>query len=241
MESPRQKVDPPVTDRDDLPIFRPRIRRSRKPTSRSGAASFRNTVLSAARRGARAAGRKAAPRSRVAVERPGANARRVVVKAHLLRMNASGAKAAALHVRYIERDGVEKDGSKGVLYDADGPARAEAFEQPRPGEKHQFRLIVSPDDAGELDLTDYVRRLMATVERDVDRKLEWAAVNHHDTGHPHVHIVIRGVDRDGREVRLDRGYISNGLRGRAQEIATEELGPRHHLDLQPPHPNERTQ
>jgi type IV secretory pathway VirD2 relaxase len=230
-----------VTDLDDLPIFRPRIGRSRKPTSRSGAASFRNAVLSAARRGARAAGRKAAPRSRVAVERPGANARRVVVKAHLLRMSASGAKAAALHVRYIERDGVEKDGSKGVLYDADGPARAEAFEQPRPGEKHQFRLIVSPEDAGELDLTDYVRRLMATVERDVDRKLEWAAVNHHDTGHPHVHIVIRGVDRDGREVRLDRGYISNGLRGRAQELATEELGPRHQLDVRRTYAKEITQ
>jgi type IV secretory pathway VirD2 relaxase len=175
------------------------------------------------------------------VERPGANARRVVVKAHLLRMNASGAKAAALHVRYIERDGVEKDGSKGVLYDADGPARAEAFEQPRPGEKHQFRLIVSPEDAAELDLTDYVRRLMATVGRDVDRKLEWAAVNHHDTGHPHVHIVIRGVDRDGREVRLDRGYISNGLRGRAQELATEELGPRHQLDVGRTYAKEITQ
>jgi type IV secretory pathway VirD2 relaxase len=145
--------------------------------------------------------------SSAAAQRPDAGARRVIIKAHLLRMNASGAKAAALHVRYIERDGVEKDGSKGALYDADGPARAEAFEQPRLGEKHRFRLIVSPEDAAELDLTDYVRRLMATVERDVDRKLEWAAVNHHDTGHPHVHIVIRGVDRDGREVRLDRGYI----------------------------------
>jgi type IV secretory pathway VirD2 relaxase len=31
-------------------------------------------------------------------------------------------------------------------------------------------------------------------------------------------------------VRLDRGYISNGLRGRAQELATEELGPRHEVD-----------
>jgi type IV secretory pathway VirD2 relaxase len=156
-------------------------------------------------------------------------------------MNASGAKAAALHLRYIERDGVEKDGSRGVLYSAEGPVRAETFEQPRAGEKHQFRLIVSPEDGCELDLTDYVRRLMAQVERDLGRKLEWAAVNHHDTDHPHAHIVIRGLDRDGREVRLDRAYISNGLRSRAQEIATEELGPRLERDLQASRAKEITQ
>jgi hypothetical protein len=33
-----------------------------------------------------------------------------------VRLTANGAKAAARHLRYIERDGVEKDGSKGVLY-----------------------------------------------------------------------------------------------------------------------------
>jgi type IV secretory pathway VirD2 relaxase len=125
-------------------------------------------------------------------------------------------------------------------YSADGPARAETFEQPRPGEQHQFRLIVSPEDAAELDLTDYIRRLMARVERDLDRKLEWLAVNHFDTDHPHAHIVIRGVDRIGRELRLDRGYISNGLRWTAQELATQELGPRNDLDIQRAHEREIT-
>jgi type IV secretory pathway VirD2 relaxase len=88
----------------------------------------------------------------------------VVIKAHVARLTATGAKAASLHLRYIQRDGVEIDCSKGLLYDADGPLRAETFEEPRPGEKHQFRLIVSPEDAGELELTDYVRQLMARVE-----------------------------------------------------------------------------
>ncbi len=156
----------------------------------------------------------------------------MVVKAHVARMGTGGAKAAALHLRYIERDGVEKDGSEGVPYTDDGPARVETFDQPRPGERHQFRVIVSPEDAAELDLTAYVRRLIVRVERDLDRKLEWLAVNHFDTDHPHAHIVIQGVDRTGRELRLDRGYISNGLRWSAQEIATEELGPRHDLDIQ---------
>jgi type IV secretory pathway VirD2 relaxase len=154
------------------------------------------------------------------------NARRVVVKAHVHRMGPSGAKAAKLHLLYIERDGVERDGSKGVLYGADGPAWAEEFEAPRKGEKHQFRIIVSPEDGAELDMTAYLRRLMATVERDLGRRLEWAAVNHHDTEHPHAHVITRGLDRDGREFRMDRAYISSGLRWRAQELATDELGPR---------------
>jgi len=161
----------------------------------------------------------------------GAGARRVVVKAHVARLGGRGARAAVLHLRYIERNGVEKDGSKGVLYDAKGRASAEAFEQPRDGEKHQFRIIVSPEDAAELDLTLYVRRLMAQVERDLGRKVEWAAANHYNTEHPHAHLIIRGVDREGRELRLERSYISNGLRSRGQEIATEELGPRLDLDV----------
>ena len=40
----------------------------------------------------------------------------------------------------------------------------ETFEQPRLGERHQFRFIVSPEDARDLDLTDYVRELMKRVE-----------------------------------------------------------------------------
>src|ERR1019366_234225 len=61
----------------------------------------------------------------------------------------------------------------------------------------------------------YVRRLMGTLERDIGRKVEWAAVNHYDTSHPQARIVVRGVDRDGRELRIDRGYILPGMRWRA--------------------------
>jgi type IV secretory pathway VirD2 relaxase len=231
-----------MSDLEDLPLIEPRMGRSHRASSRAGGASFRNALLSVMRRGGRSSDRKVGrARSRVAVSRPGQDARRVIVKAHFVRMTASGMKAAALHLKYIERDGVEKDGSKGHLYTADGPARAEAFEEPRAGERHQFRLVVSPEDAGELELTDYVRRLMGAVERDLDRKLEWAAVNHFDTGHPHAHLVVRGVDREGREVRLDRGYISQGLRWRAQELATEELGPRLAVDVQRAQAREVTQ
>jgi type IV secretory pathway VirD2 relaxase len=224
-----------VDSLDDLPIFRPRMRGGRGPTPRGGSARLRNALLSCVPRGARRRG------PRLQVTGLGAGARRVVVKAHVARLGGRGARAAVLHLRYIERDGVEKDGSKGVLYDAKSRVSAEAFEQPRVGEKHQFRIIVSPEDAAELDLTLYARRLMAQVEQDLGRKVEWAAVNHYNTDHPHVHLVIRGVDREGKELRLDRSYISNGLRSRGQEIATEELGPRLDLDVRRAREREVTQ
>ena len=225
---------------DDIPVFRPKFG---KPPKRTGS-GFRNAMLAAVvaagihrRRAARGARRNV----RVAVERPGAGARRVVVKARFVKMTKSGAKAAALHLRYIAREGVEKDGSKGVLYGPDRHVRAESFEEPRPGEQRQYRLIVSPEDAAELDMTQYVRRLMANVERDLGQPLVWAAVNHHDTDHPHAHIVVRGVDARGHDVRFDRAYISNGLRWRAQELATMELGPRTELEVRRTHAKEITQ
>ena len=139
-------------DPDDLPIFRPRLGRGHRASSRVSSGSLRNAVLARLGRGRGARPRAAVARPPAESHRP--DARRVVVKAHVVRLSANGAKAARLHLRYIERDGVEKDGSKGVFYDAGGSARRATFEQPRIGEQHQFRLIVSPEDAVELDLTD---------------------------------------------------------------------------------------
>ncbi len=79
------------------------------------------------------------------------------------------------------------------------------------------------------------------MERDIGRKLEWAAVNHYNTAHPHAHVVVRGVDREGRQVRFDRSYISNGMRWRAEEIATQELGPRPEFEIRRAYAREVTQ
>ncbi|MGD0680211.1 MAG: DUF3363 domain-containing protein [Polyangiaceae bacterium] len=216
-------------------MFRPRFGKRGRRAGRS----FRNDVL--ARVGLRGGLRRRASTGPLRAEAHRPDARRVVVKARVVRLTAYGAKAAALHLRYIERDGVEKDGTKGVLYGPEGPVRRRTFEAPRLGETHQFRLIVSPEEASELDLTAYVRRLMGRVEQDLGRQVEWAAVNHHDTGHPHAHIVVRGIARDGSELRLDRSYIASGIRWRAQELATEELGPRHEFEIRRARAREVTQ
>lgn len=72
---------------------------------------------------------------------------------------------------------------------------------------------------------------MAQMENDLGQKLDWVAVDHHNTGHPHTHIVIRGRDGRGRDLVIARNYLTQGLRGRAEELATRTLGPRRDLEI----------
>jgi type IV secretory pathway VirD2 relaxase len=219
--------------------FRPRIGRTDRARERVASSPLRVATL--VRRGHGRLGGKAARLPATAGFGPRHSARRVVVKAHVQKLGGHGAQAASRHLRYIERDGVEKDGSPGVLYGPEGPAARETFEQPRLGEQHQFRFIVSPEDAHDLDLTGYVRDLMKRVESDLGRSVEWVAVNHHDTEHPHAHVVVRGICREGRQLRMDRAYIARGLRWSAQELATERLGPRLEVEIRRTREREVTQ
>ena len=169
-------------------------------------------------------------RGRIAVRAPHAASRRCVVKGRYVPLNENGIKAARLHLAYLERDGVERDGSPGGSTGRMRPSVRGEFRAPLENEPRQFRFIVSPEEGDRLDLTEFARQFMRQVEKDTGRRLIWAAVNHHNTDNPHVHIVIRGVDRDGDELRIDGRYIGREMRWRAQEIVTRELGPRPEVD-----------
>src|SRR5712692_237059 len=98
------------------------------------------------------------------------------------------------------------------------------------GDERFFKIIVSPEFADRLNLQQHTRELMQRMERDLGTQLEWIAAVHHNTGHPHVHIAVRGVDEKGMPLRIPREYIRSGLRGRAEEIATDSLGYRSPAD-----------
>ena len=89
-----------------------------------------------------------------------------------------------------------------------------------------WRFIVSPEDAARMNLRTHVRGLVGEMERDLDTKLQWVAIDHHNTDDAHVHLLIRGVRDNGRTLKIDREYVRSGIRARSQEIATRELGPR---------------
>lgn len=162
--------------------------------------------------------------------------RRVVIKARVVRHRGTSFRSAPLarHIAYLERDGVTRDGSDGQMFDAgsdqaDGDAFAERCEEDR----HHFRFIVSPEDASEMtDLRAFTREMMEDMASDLDTRLDWVAVDHWNTDNPHIHVLVRGAASDGKDLVIDRAYISEGLRARAEERVTVELGPRSERDIQ---------
>jgi type IV secretory pathway VirD2 relaxase len=163
----------------------------------------------------------------------GPRSRRVVVKARIVRLAGSGAKAAVAHLRYLQRDGTTREGERGTLYSANlDNADAKAFLERGTGDRHQFRFIVAAEDGAEYqDLKPMIRRLMAQVEKDLGTRLDWVAVDHFNTGHPHSHILVRGKDDRDQDLIIAREYITKGLRQRAVDLVNLDLGPRTDVEI----------
>jgi type IV secretory pathway VirD2 relaxase len=160
------------------------------------------------------------------------DARRVIVKARYTPIVGGGIGAAQAHLRYILRDGVTREGGPGRLYDGSSEdVDGAAFMDRSANDPHQFRFVVSPDDGAKLaDLKPFIRNLIRQMQVDLDTELDWVAVDHFNTGHPHTHIVIRGKDDRGQDLVMARDYIAHGVRARARSLITLELGPETELE-----------
>ncbi|CCW19544.1 Type IV secretory pathway, VirD2 components (relaxase) [Sphingobium indicum BiD32] len=229
--------------------FRVRPGRSRDSGAASGrrsqklAAQVQRAANKAGHAGSRRAGLKrgsgsgkaARGRRTVAAMRRTPGQRRVTVMARIARHKGAQYRAAPLakHITYLERDGVSRDGRDASMFDAQTDrADRDAFAGRCEDDRHHFRFIVSPEDAGDMeDLRSFTRELMADAAKDLGTELDWVAVDHWNTDNPHIHVLVRGVASDGTDLVIDRGYISEGLRFRAEERVTLELGPRTELDI----------
>ncbi|MER9420092.1 relaxase/mobilization nuclease and DUF3363 domain-containing protein [Mesorhizobium sp. M0306] len=172
-------------------------------------------------------------------------ARRVVVKGRVVKLPGRGkgstrgqkfvttSKAVDAHLRYLQRDGVTSDGEKGKVYSSvDDQADGKAFVERGRGDRHQFRFIVAPEDAAEMeDLRSFTRDLMRQMETDLSTRLDWIAVDHHNTGHPHTHVLVRGITDDGKILNIAGDYIAHGIRQRATELVERELGLQSELEV----------
>ncbi|MGH6764481.1 MAG: relaxase/mobilization nuclease domain-containing protein [Bradyrhizobium sp.] len=158
--------------------------------------------------------------------------RLATVKTRVVRHSARRTTLKA-HLSYLRREGVTRDGEKARMF---GPGTNDAdvkgFTERCEDDRHHFRFIVSPEDATEMsDLKGYTRDLMSQVENDLGTKLDWVGVDHWNTDNPHVHVILRGRADDGRDLVIARDYISQGMRARAQDLVTQELGVRSDIDI----------
>jgi type IV secretory pathway VirD2 relaxase len=186
-------------------------------------------------RSRRGTGRNARGRGAVLSMRSRQGQRRVVIKARVVRHTGARFSAAPLsrHITYLKRDGVTRDGKDAELFGSgDEPVDGNAFAERCADDRHHFRFIVSPEDAGELaDVRTFARELLADMEKDLGTRLDWVAVDHWNTDNPHIHILMRGKADDGRDLVIDKDYIREGMRGRAEERVTIELGPRSEREI----------
>ncbi|WP_171173658.1 DUF3363 domain-containing protein [Ruegeria sp. HKCCD8929] len=155
--------------------------------------------------------------------------RRVIVKARVVRHRGARYRSAPLakHISYLKRDGVTRDGRDAAMFDRDGDADERVFAERCEDDRHHFRFIVSPEDAGSMeDLRAFTRDLMDKAEHDLGTDLDWVAVDHWNTDNPHVHVLLRGKTDHGKDLVISRDYIKRGFRARAEELVGLELGPR---------------
>ena len=140
------------------------------------------------------------------------------------------------HGRYLERDSaMERDQHRSSGFDAnqDGVHTAAVLDGwQRAGDERLWKLIVSPEFGERLDLPKLTRDFMREIAARLKTDLEWTAVSHYNTEHPHVHIALRGVDTSGQPLRLDRELIRNGMRAVAEDFCTRQIGHRTERDAE---------
>ncbi|MFG1419904.1 DUF3363 domain-containing protein [Xanthobacter sp. V0B-10] len=156
----------------------------------------------------------------------------VVIKTRVVRHTAR-VTPLTVHLSYLRREGVTRDGEKARLF---GPGAEEgdgrAFAERCADDRHHFRFIVSPEDAVDMvDLRSFAHDLVSQMQKDLGTKLDWVGVDHWNTDNPHLHILVRGRSDDGQDLVISRDYIKEGMRARAQDLVTQELGLRTDLDI----------
>ncbi|MBK8631499.1 MAG: DUF3363 domain-containing protein [Sphingomonadales bacterium] len=234
-----------MTSDDDFEIKPGRIKRDRLPGGRKAqtlvaqiqrvAKRAGYTRLAPGTRRATGTGPNARGRSAALAARSRASNRRVVIKARVVRQSGVRFRAAPLarHVAYLKRDGVTRDGREAGLFDARSDnADGDAFAERCGDDRHHFRFIVSPEDAADMvDLRAFTRELMDDMTHDLGTRLDWVAVDHWNTDNPHIHILLRGKADDGKDLVIDKSYIREGMRSRAEERVTVELGHRSEREI----------
>lgn len=132
-------------------------------------------------------------------------------------------REARSHLHYLSRHDRSARFYDGLGDEVDGLARMAVWTRE---DKRHFRIILAPENGTELgDLRPYVRAVMDRAEARLGR-LEWVAIDHHDTDNPHTHIVLRGRHANGRALILPRDFVKQGLRDIARDEATQRIGQR---------------
>jgi hypothetical protein len=113
------------------------------------------------------------------------------------------------HVKYIQhRPGDDKPPDGRTFFDEseenlDGRSLRKAIKELEDSKVVAHKLTLSPE-VEPLDKQEYTREIMKQLSAEKGQDLKWMAVEHNNTAHHHIHVVILGKDKNGKAVRIDK-------------------------------------
>jgi hypothetical protein len=93
-----------------------------------------------------------------------------------------------------------------------------------------YKFIISPESQ-EVDVEALVKTLVKRMEAATGYRFNWVAARHSDTAHTHAHLLINGVDKNGREVNFDKAFKTHTVRELTRDICTTLIGQRSSQDV----------
>jgi hypothetical protein len=156
---------------------------------------------------------------------------RCVVRVTYLNKGSRGQWKA--HGRYLARESTRDDRDGAAAFSRDQEAVDVVRELERwqsSGGQRKWKVTCRPSSASEsisnASLATWPSGSWLTLER-ISNGLRYRNYN---TEHPHVHMVIRGMNCDGQLLYFDRDYVRHGIRGIAEDLCTRKLGYRTGLE-----------
>lgn len=96
--------------------------------------------------------------------------------------------------------------------------------------KH-FKFIISPENQN-VDLTILTKSFIKQFNELFDLDVRYLAVQHNNTGHKHVHLVINGVDKNGKTInKIPKNFIKHTMHDILARNCTIQVGKRSMADI----------
>lgn len=133
-----------------------------------------------------------------------------IVKAKYVKNNHDAARHIIQHIDYIQKRERDRDEPERKFYGRDGERSrddvVESVMNNRGEQAAMFKIILSPKQ-NELNHIEYTAEIMRRFEEQSGIKTDWSMVEHKNTDHHHVHIVMPGKDMEGRSYRLEVEHL----------------------------------
>lgn len=120
---------------------------------------------------------------------------------------------ALAHVKYIQHRPGEDRGPEGRKFfddtedNLDGRSQRKAIRELEDSKVVIHKLTLSPE-IEPIDKREFTREVMQQLSAEKGLDLKWMAVEHNNTAHHHIHVVVLGKDKNGKSVRINRDDYS---------------------------------